>query len=63
MPMSMARAAPMEDMLLRLYVIGCCGVTTGTFVTLDGSRCRWYQKKALVEKMLVETSFVQFACL
>jgi hypothetical protein len=49
MSMSMAGAAPMEDMLLRLYVVGFCGVTTGTFVTLYGSRRRWYQKKALVE--------------
>jgi hypothetical protein len=42
-------AAPMEDMLLRLYVVGFCGVTTGTFVTLYRSRRRWYQKKALIE--------------
>jgi hypothetical protein len=58
--MSMAGAASMEDMLLRLFVVGFCDVTTGTFVTLYGSRRRWYQKKALVEWMLVETSFVQF---
>jgi hypothetical protein len=49
MSMCMARAALMEDMLLRLYVVGFCGVTTGTFVTLYGSRRRWYQKKALFE--------------
>jgi hypothetical protein len=49
MSMSTARAAPMEDMLLRLYVVGFCGVTTGTVVTLYGSRRHWYQKKALVE--------------
>jgi hypothetical protein len=63
MSMSMARAAPMEDMLLRLYVVGFCGVTTGTFVTLYRSRRRLNQKKAPVEWMLVETSSVQFACL
>jgi hypothetical protein len=47
--MSMAGAAPMEDMLLRVFVVGFCDVTTGTFVTLYGSRRRWYQKKALVK--------------
>jgi hypothetical protein len=47
--MSMAGAAPMEDMLLRLFVVGFCDVTTGTFVTLYGSRRRWHQMKALIE--------------
>jgi hypothetical protein len=49
MSISMAGAALMEDMLLRLYVAGFCGVTTGTFVTLYGSRRHLYQMKALVE--------------
>jgi hypothetical protein len=49
MSMSTARAAPREEMLCRLYVVGYCGVTTGTFVTLFRSRRHWYQKKALVK--------------
>jgi hypothetical protein len=35
----MAGAAPMEDMLLRLYVVGFCDVTTGTFEIK--TPCRW----------------------
>jgi hypothetical protein len=34
MSMSTVRAAPREDMLCRLYVIGFCGITTGISVTL-----------------------------